>query len=104
MIVIKRDGSEVSFDKKKIENAINNAFLEVDGQLYETDTAYDIASEIEDFLRSSSISKISIEDVQDMVIEKLLVSERPDVATSYIKYRDKRSRIRNKNSALMKAS
>ena len=31
MYVIKRDGSKVNFNKKKIINAINKAFLEVDG-------------------------------------------------------------------------
>jgi transcriptional regulator NrdR family protein len=31
MKVIKRDGSRVPFDKTKIINAINKAFIEVDG-------------------------------------------------------------------------
>jgi len=44
--VVKRDGTEVPFDKQKIINAINAAFIEVDGQLYEDDTAKDIANEI----------------------------------------------------------
>ena len=47
MYVIKRDGTQVPFDKEKIINAINKAFIEVDGILYETDTAEDIAAEIE---------------------------------------------------------
>lgn len=46
MSVIKRDGSEVAFDASKIINAINKAFIEVDGQVYENDTATDIALEI----------------------------------------------------------
>ena len=46
MSVIKRDGSEVAFDASKIINAINKAFVEVDGELYENDTATDIALEI----------------------------------------------------------
>ena len=46
MYVIKRDGSKVEFDRQKVINAINAAFLEVDGILYETDTAEDIATEI----------------------------------------------------------
>ena len=43
MIIIKRDGNAVSFDANKIINAINKHFIEVDGKLYETDTANDIA-------------------------------------------------------------
>jgi len=31
MSVIKRDGSQVKFDSQKIINAINKAFIEVDG-------------------------------------------------------------------------
>ena len=46
MIIIKRDGSAVSFDANKIVTAINKAFKEVDGKVYETDTATDIALEI----------------------------------------------------------
>jgi hypothetical protein len=48
MLIIKRTGSAAEFDCEKIESAINKAFLEVDGTLYETDTARDIAKEIED--------------------------------------------------------
>ena len=43
MKVIKRDGAIVPFDIEKIIVAINKAFVEVDGALYEEDTANDIA-------------------------------------------------------------
>lgn len=46
MSVIKRDGNIVAFDANKIIEAINKAFVEVDGRLYENDTATDIALEI----------------------------------------------------------
>ena len=46
MMVIKRDGTKIPFNKEKIINAINKAFIEVDGQLYETDTAKDIANDL----------------------------------------------------------
>ena len=51
MLIVKRDGTQVQFDKDKIINAINKAFIEVDSKLYETDTAYDIAVEIEQTAR-----------------------------------------------------
>ena len=105
VIVIKRDGTEVPFDRTKIENAINKAFMEVDGQLYETDTAKDIATEMEDFIFeecNDRIPKISIEQIERFVERELQHSERPDVAQAYINYRIKRSRIRNRNSNLMK--
>jgi anaerobic ribonucleoside-triphosphate reductase len=46
VFIQKRDGSTVPFNKQKIINAINKAFLEVDKKLYEDDTAKDIAEEI----------------------------------------------------------
>ena len=45
--VKKRDGSIVPFDNSKIRHAIIRAMMDVDGTLYETDTATDIADEIE---------------------------------------------------------
>lgn len=47
MFIIKRDGTQVPFDKKKIEAAVNKALVEVDGELYETDTAESIAEDVE---------------------------------------------------------
>jgi transcriptional regulator NrdR family protein len=46
ILITKRDGTQVPFNEQKIINAINAAFIEVDGQLYEDDTAKDIANEI----------------------------------------------------------
>ena len=46
MYIVKRDGRKVPFNQNKIIDAILSAFVEVDGQLYENDTATDIALEI----------------------------------------------------------
>ena len=46
-LILKRDGTKVPFDKDKIIRAINGAMLEVDGKVYDYDTAKDIASDIE---------------------------------------------------------
>ena len=62
MSVIKRDGSEVAFDASKIINAINKAFIEVDGELYENDTATDIALEIGRTILSMSTS-VNVETI-----------------------------------------
>lgn len=86
--VLKRNGTQVPFDKAKIVSAINKAFLDVDGCLYETDTAIDIANDIEKYYANKE--NISIEQIQDKVEEFLMRSERPDVARAYIRYRYKR--------------
>ena len=91
--IIKRDGSKVPFDKEKIITAINKAFLEVDQQLYETDTANDIAEEIELIAKTKDLT---VEEVQDLVEEYLMRSERKDVAKSYIRFRYKKEVIRER--------
>ena len=89
MTIIKRDGDFVPFDCKKIINAINKAFIEVDGQVYENDTATDISLEIAKRVEAS-LTPISVEQIQDWVEEYLMSSERPDVARAYIRYRYKK--------------
>lgn len=99
MYIIKRDGSQASFDKNKIVEAILKAFLEVDGQIYETDTAIDIANDIEKKLKKESQkNNISVEEIQDLVEEYLMRSERLDVAKSYIRYRYKKEMVRQSNT------
>ena len=93
-MIIKRDGSRVSFDEQKIINAINKAFVEVDGYLYETDTATDIANDIALEVLKSPID-ITVETIQDWVEEYLMRSERRDVARAYIRYRYKKEVARN---------
>ena len=93
MTIIKRDGTKVPFSEFQIEDAINKAFLEVDGQLYETDTAKDIANEIKNEIHNEA----TVEEIQDKVEEKLMISERPDVAKAYMLYREKRNLLRENN-------
>ena len=94
MSVIKRDGDIVSFDANKIITAINKAFIEVDGKLYENDTATDIALEIGKKILNSQ-TDVTVEVIQDWVENYLMRSERPDVARAYIRYRYKKEVARN---------
>ena len=102
MQVMKRNGALVEFDRIRIENAINAAFLEVDGKLYETDTAYDIASDIEKKIKKSHVD-VSVETIQDWIEDYLMRSERRDVARAYIRYRYKKEVARNHSDEFMKA-
>ncbi len=89
MYILKRDGKLVPFNHQKIVDAINNAFIEVDGQLYENDTAFDIAVEIAKIVEASTY-RMNVEEIQDLVEKYLMRSERPDVAKAYIRYRYKK--------------
>ena len=97
MNVIKRNGEIVNFEKEKIINAINAAFLEVDGILYETDTAKEIAEDIETLVFHSK-QDISVETIQNCIEDLLMQSERRDVARAYIRFRYKREIARDYKS------
>ena len=100
MKVIKRDGREVEFDKSKIRESVLKAFEEVDGEItqHARDKASEIARYVEYFDRS-----MDVEEIQNIVEDKLMASNRKDVARAYIIYRSTRSRVRERNSAWMKA-
>ena len=103
MYIIKRDGSITQFNKKKIINAINKAFIEVDGKLYENDTAKDIAEDIERQINHFPDGSVEVEDLQDWIEDYLMRSERRDVARAYIRYRYKKEVARNKKDDFIKA-
>lgn len=102
MKVIKRDGAIVPFDIEKIIVAINKAFVEVDGALYEEDTANDIAYEIGCKVANMK-DCITVEEIQDLVEDYLMRSERRDVARAYIRYRYKKEVARNKKNDFIQA-
>lgn len=103
MRVIKRDGREVEFDKSKIRESVLKAYAEVDGEDAIDSHAKDKASEIARYVDSLDKDVLTVEEIQDIVENKLMASNRKDVARAYIIYRSTRSRVRERNSAWMKA-
>lgn len=99
MTVTKRDGRNVRFDKEKIKIAILKAFVDVDGE--ETPYAKDKAREIANYVESLN-KNMNVEEIQNVIEAKLMASNRKDVAKAYIIYRNDRTRIREKNTQLMK--
>ena len=97
--VIKRNGNEETFDKNKIINAICAAFNDVDNEI--SDFAKAKASDIANYI-SRMEDNISVEEIQDIVEDKLMACNRKDVARAYIRYRYKREMLRNTDSDLMK--
>lgn len=95
MTVQKRDGRKVKFDKEKIKIAVLKAFIDVDGEetVYAKEKARDIANYIESLNKS-----MTVEEIQDQVVNKLMASTRKDVATKYVEYRYKRKLVRESNT------
>ena len=97
--IVKRNGSKEPFNKQKIINAINKAMIEVDGDLYETETAQSIADDIFEY----GPSPLTVEEIQDMVEYLLMESERKDVAKAYIRFRFKKEMARRHHEDFINA-
>ena len=98
--VIKRDGRKVNFNKDKIKQAISKVFLRVDTEL--SSYAEDKANNIADYIESLDKDEISVEEIQDLVEHGLMACKRKDIAKEYILYRDMRTKIRMRNTKLIK--
>lgn len=98
MKVIKRDGSEVPFDYRKIQNAIEAANAEVTeaDRLSDTEVGF-IVGRIEK--RCDGLGRsVSVEEIQDMVIDELDQSEHYRLARHYSDYRLRHELLRKQNS------
>ena len=91
--VIKRDGTEVNYNSKKIKTAILNAMLETKGGINDK-LADDIADAISKQVERSE-RNVHVEDIQDLVEDFLMASERKDAAKKYIIYRYERDKTRD---------
>ena len=97
--VIKRDGRKVKFDEEKIFNAIEKALIE-SGNVSEAD--YKCIDYIVSKISNIDKSEMSVEEIQDLVEEELMHSDRKDVAKLYILYRNERTKVRERNNKLTK--
>lgn len=82
--VIKRDCTEVDFQKEKISNAILKAMKNGSG-IIKSKIAKDIAEEI--FQENSSKEEMSISDIEELVYDKLITKKQRLTAKAYEGYR-----------------
>lgn len=101
MEVIKRDGRVVPFEIEKIKHAIINAFIEVDGENIKIEEVQNKAQNIASQIFCTKKKQLHVEEIQDMVEEKLMASNRKDVARAYIRYRYKHHLARDKYDEMM---
>ena len=97
MIVIKRDGRKVDFDKDKIKEAVLKAFNEVYPNTGEDNIseANNVCKEVSDSI--DKLNEISVEQIQD-VVENVLMGYDTVVAKAYITYRYRRELARRSHT------
>ncbi|WP_346695268.1 anaerobic ribonucleoside-triphosphate reductase [Thermophilibacter mediterraneus] len=98
MKIIKRNGSEVTFDISKIENAIRAANNEVPASERLTEREVKFASlNVTDECMEAGHT-VTVEEVQDLVEDQLMALDHFEVARKYIIYRYVQNQKRHKNT------
>ena len=97
--VIKRDGRTELFDKEKIVRAVELSFQDIENEISEK--AHLKAREIANFIANIE-DDLTVEQIQDIVEEKLMASNYKNIARNFITYRYERTKVRERNSQFMK--
>ena len=95
MKIVKRDGHIVDYDPQKIRIAIGKANNEVRGK--EKATKEEI-NEIIKYIEDLNKRRILVEDIQDIIEEKLMEFDKYQLAKKYITYRYTRALVRKANT------
>ena len=95
MKVIKRDGRAVDYDRAKIQIAIEKANKEVKPR--ERASKEDIKGIIQ-YIEELDKKRMLVEDIQDIIEEKLMEIEKYELAKKYIVYRYTRALVRKQNT------
>ena len=93
--IIKRDGKTVDYNSEKIEIAIKKANKEVRKKERATDE--DIHTVIA-YIESLDKKRMLVEDIQDIIEQKLMELEKYQLAKKYITYRYTRELVRKANT------
>ena len=95
MNIIKRDGSVVEYDANKIRTAIGKANAEVHKN---EKASKEEIEEIIKYIQELNKKRMLVEDIQDIIEEKLMSYNHYQLAKAYITYRYTRSLVRQANT------
>ena len=95
MKVIKRDGRAVDYNREKIEIAIGKANNEVKENEKVSDKEI---KDIINYIESLNKKRMLVEDIQDIIEQKLMEINKFDLAKEYIVYRYTRALVRKQNT------
>lgn len=102
LYVVKRDGRKVSFNSKKITDAIKGAADEVSINIKESETI-ELTQKAMKVIEDRELESISVEEIQDIVERVLFSNGYNRIGNMYSSYRKERTKVREIKSDLMKA-
>ena len=97
MNIIKRNGSEMTFDGNKIVAAITKANNSSETASLTPEQIHDIADYVEYKCRKMNRA-VSVEEIQDMVENQIMATGAFELARNYVRYRYQRTLVRKANT------
>mgnify|MGYP000075478134 FL=1 len=97
MKIIKRNGSEETFDIQKIVVAVTKADKD-NGERTLTDSQIEDIAEYVEFKCNKLNRAVSVEEIQDMVENQIMATGAFELARKYVRYRYKRALVRKANT------
>lgn len=103
-MIMKRDGRIVPYDETRIRMAIELAMTDNNTNgMDRKDIVDTIVNNINNKLSTVQDSEIDVELIQNYIVQIMKELKLPKLAKNYTSYRNKRTRIREKKSSLMKS-
>ena len=104
-MVVKRDGRIVPFDESRVRTAIEMALANIHTDDIDTDQVINnVMEQVTSKLNTPAddYNTLNVEDIQDIIVKSMKDLGLSKLARSFTSYRNKRTRIREKKSTLMK--
>ncbi len=106
-VIIKRDGRKVSFNERKIANAIRKALISIHPDDKSTNEVEEklidnLTNQVVIKIEERNIEEPTVENVQDIIELVLIQSDMAKVAKNFILYRQNRTNVRTYNAELTK--
>ena len=103
-MIIKRDGRIVPYDETRVRMAVELAITDNNtNNMNKDDVVNIIANNVTTWLSSAQETEMDVETVQNYIVQNMKDLKLPKLAKTFTSYRNKRTRIREKKSSLMKS-
>ena len=106
-VIVKRDGRKVSFNERKIANAIRKALLSIHPDDKSTSEAEEklidnLTNQVVIKIEERNLEEPTVENIQDIIEQVLIQADMAKVAKNFILYRQNRTNVRTYNAELTK--
>ncbi len=106
-VIVKRDGRKVSFNERKIANAIRKALISIHPDDKSTSEKEELlieklTSDVVNKIEDKNLEEPTVENIQDIIEQVMIQADLAAEAKNFILYRQNRTNVRTYNTELTK--